>query len=145
MLIGDDDAKMDTTVVVKEGDETKTSKEANEKATENAIKIANEAAAEAAQEHAEKKMKKDEKVEEEKTERKRRSSKVMIEEKIQTPSLPDDVDSMHASIERDIMKQNIPVYVPYSIKYESYSRASKYRRAHTHKKNKKQYRNYKRK
>lgn len=79
------------------------------------------------------------KVEEEKTERKRRSSKVMIEEKIQTPSLPDDVDSMHASIERDIMKQNIPVYVPYSIKYESYSRASKYRRAHTHKKNKKQY------
>ena len=76
------------------------------------------------------------KVEEEKTERKRRSSKVMIEEKIQTPSLPDDVDSMHASIERDIMKQNIPMYVPYSIKYESYSRASrsKYRRAHTHKK-----------
>ena len=46
-------------------------------------------------------------------EEKRRSvtEKILIEEKIETPSLPVDVDPM-VSIEHDVIKQNIPTYVP---------------------------------
>tara|TARA_B100000161_G_C33487035_1_gene385234 strand:- start:264 stop:584 length:321 start_codon:yes stop_codon:yes gene_type:complete len=45
-------------------------------------------------------------------EKRRRSGteKILIEEKIETPSLPIDVDSM-VSIEHDVIKQNIPTYV----------------------------------